>query len=304
MATSFYGVSAYQQSTEAYKSMNSKGSKVDQVKVSDLKDSSKTSATKADSSKIETKTWSPLSSTSSLIPKNTDDYGFTIGDVSLSDEAKSYYDKLKSKFGDSSFILVSNDMKSQVQQNAASYGNSDKMVILIDEAKLEQMATDESFRKKYEGIIEMSQIQMQAAKNSLSATGASVKNFGMSVDSDGKTSFFATLEQSSDFTAKLAEKRATAKKEAKIREKKAEAKERQEERLEKIREKNKADKEGKVEDEDSKTEEAEVKDYLQFEADSLESLFDKVSKYAYDSSSRSVMTDAEKAVGQHFDFMG
>ena len=41
------------------------------------------------------------------------------------------------------------------------------MVVLIDDAKLEQMANDESFRKKYEGIIAMSQAQMASARNSL-----------------------------------------------------------------------------------------------------------------------------------------
>ena len=81
------------------------------------------------------------------------------------------------------FITVSKDMKAQVQMNAASYGNANKMVVLIDEEKLERMATDENFRKKYEGIIATSQAKMMQAKMGLTSSGASVKNFGMSVDS-------------------------------------------------------------------------------------------------------------------------
>ena len=128
----------------------------------------------------------------------TDEYGNTIGNVQLSEKTADYLDKLKSKFHNMEFITVSKDMKAQVQQNAAAYGNANKMVVLIDDEKLERMATDESYRKKYEGIIAMSQSKMDAAKNSHASTGASVKNFGMSVDSNGKESFFATVEKSGD----------------------------------------------------------------------------------------------------------
>ena len=58
-------------------------------------------------------------------------------------------------------------MKAQVQQNAAAYGNANKMVVLIDEEKLERMATDESFRKKYEGIIASSQSLVRKILSSL-----------------------------------------------------------------------------------------------------------------------------------------
>ena len=97
--------------------------------------------------KVETKGWSPIDPGSSLIPRKTE-YGYTIGDVQLSDKAKAYYDTLKSKFHNMEFIAVSKDMKAQVQQNASAYGNADKMVVLIDDEKLERMAEDEEYRKK------------------------------------------------------------------------------------------------------------------------------------------------------------
>lgn len=51
------------------------------------------------------------------------------------------------------FILVSKDQKANAQANAASYANAGKMVVLIDEEKVERMAADENYRKQYEGII-------------------------------------------------------------------------------------------------------------------------------------------------------
>ncbi len=271
---------------------------------------------------IETREWSPLSSKSSLIPTDTEDYGNAIGDVKLSDEAKEYYRELKSKFGNADFILVSSDMKSAVQQNAASYGNANKMVVLIDEAKIERMASDPSFRKKYEGIISMSQTKLEGAKNSLISSGLPVKSFGMSVDSDGKESFFAVTSRSSDIQSRRLEKKAEEKKERKLKEKKQADKKRQEERLEKAREKRRqekagrkpdmkaeeeTDREGRV-DEDGRDgygyDSAAETEYEIIEAATLDQLLDKVQRYSYSRAGRSVMTEAEKAVGAHFDFRG
>ncbi len=180
--TGISSISAYQQANQINKG-------------SERKYDSTASKTKSDSvSKAETKGYMPIDRKSPLVPKTTE-YGNTIGDVKLSDKAKEYYDKLKGKYHNMEFIAVSKDMKAQVQANAAAYGNANKMVVLIDEEKLERMAEDESFRKKYEGIIATSQTKMTEARNSLTSRGASVKNFGMSVDSNGNESFFATVEK-------------------------------------------------------------------------------------------------------------
>ncbi|MBQ4231681.1 MAG: hypothetical protein II699_00240 [Lachnospiraceae bacterium] len=308
MASNFYGIASYQQTTTFQKTFKQdKSSPIDSVV--DKASTAKTNqtATKAEVNKVETTPWKPIDTSSSLVPTNTDDYGMAIGNVKLSDAAKDYYKELKGKFANSNFILVSNDMKSQVQQNASAYGNANGMVILIDEEKLERMATDESYRKKYEGIIKMSETLMQQAKNSLSSTGASVKNFGMSVDSNGNTSFFATLEKASDNQTKLMEKKAKAKKEAKLKEKKATEKREKEERLEKAKEKSKAQKEEMTDRLNSDEEDIPVnddKEYVDINASSIDDLLSKVSDYAISSSLDNVMTASEKAVGQHFDFKG
>jgi F0F1-type ATP synthase membrane subunit b/b' len=129
----------------------------------------------------------------------------------------------------------------------------------------------------------------------------------MSVDSNGNTSFFATLEKASDNQTKLMEKKAKAKKEAKLKEKKATEKREKEERLERAKEKSKAQKEEITDRLNSDEEDIPVnddKEYVDINASSIDDLLSKVSDYAISSSLDNVMTASEKAVGQHFDFKG
>jgi len=316
-------IAAYQQSIDSYKAAKS-GS--DQTRSSNAVKTAKASQTagsaqttsSSSAAKAELKPWNPISEGSSLIPRKTD-YGMTIGDVKLSDGAKDYYDKLKSKFGGMEFIVVSKDMKDQVKANAAMYGNAKKQVVLIDEEKLERMATDEDYRNKYEGIIAMSQAKLTQAKNSLAATGANVKNFGISVDEKGNESFFATVEKSGQAQKERIEKKAAEKKEAKKAEKKAEQKKAEKERLEKKAEERKAEKkeaeekllEARLEngtdavaDEGEETVEADDKEYVTISSNSLNSLINKVQNYSFGNASDRVMTEAEKMVGGHIDFKG
>ena len=103
------------------------------------------------------------------------DLGKTIGDPKLSKEAQKYYEKLKKKYGNYDFILVSKDQKANAQANAAKYANNIKTVVLIDEEKIERMAMDESYRKKYEGILSGATAQLQQLKSSVEKSGADVK---------------------------------------------------------------------------------------------------------------------------------
>jgi hypothetical protein len=267
--TGLQGASAYQKNYYSVKTKSTGTERAgDPLKA---RSASADSAKESSSSKVETKAWSPIDEKSSLVPRKTE-YGYTIGDVQLSDKAKAYYDTLKSKFHNMEFIAVSKDMKEQVKQNAAAYGNAGKMVVLIDDEKIERMAEDESFRNKYEGIIAMASNKLTEAKNSLASSGANIKNFGMSVDSNGTEKFFATIEKASDLQKKRLEKKAEEKKELKAKEKKKAEKEAREERIE--------------------------------EADSFEELLSKVQSYSYSSVSERVMTDAERMVGTHLDFRG
>ncbi|MCR5421212.1 MAG: DUF6033 family protein [Lachnospiraceae bacterium] len=299
------GISAYQQTNRINKGSERTYEPTSSKAVSD------TSLKEGRTPKVETKVFTPIDAKSSLVPKTTE-YGSTVGDVKLSDKAKDYYNKLKGKYHNMEFIAVSKDMKAQAQANAASYGNANKMVVLIDEEKLERMASDESFRKKYEGIIAGSQTKMAEARNSLASSGATIGNFGMSVDSAGKESFFATVEKSQDLQKKRIEKKAAEKKAQKAKEhKKAEKKKRQE-RLEKIKDKKSekadSDKDEKISDTEKrihdKDAEAYGKEYITIEADSADELLSKVQDYSYDSAVNRVKTPYERMVGGNVDFRG
>jgi len=211
--------------------------------------------------------------------------GRTIGQAKLSENAKKYYEELKAKYKDMDFILVSKDMKEAAKANAGSFANPNKMVVLIDEEKVERMAADEQFRKQYESVIASAQKKMPQLQQALGTT-SNVKGFGMQVNDDGRASFFAVMDKSFKLQAERLEKqRAEKKEEKKAAEKKAEKKER-EEKLEEKRLKNKEFKEEII------------------TADSIEELMKKIDDYNYLQMSDTVKTDAEKYVGTVIDFRG
>lgn len=296
------GISAYQQTNQSWKTRSQKAGSDDVKTNAQSKAQQGNSAKENSALAIKNKLWSPIAEGSSLVPKTTE-YGTTIGDVKLSDTAKDYLNSLKAKYGNMEFIVVSKDMKEQVKQNASAYGNANKTVVLIDDEKLERMATDESFRKKYEGIISMAQYQLENAKNALTSSGANVKSFGMSVDDKGNQSFFATVEKSQDLQKERIEKKAEAKREEKAKAKKKAAKEANEERIENARNKKKADKVEK-EDKADRIETEDVKEYVTIEAKSFDELISKVQKYTYDNVASNVRTEAERMLGTQVDYVG
>lgn len=197
--------------------------------------------------------------------------GQTIGNPKLSEKASKYYEQLKKKYSNMNFILVSEDQKENAKANAAGYANSNNMVVLIDEDKIERMASDENYRKQYEGIIANAASGISQLASSLSATGTSVKGFGMQVNDNGTASYFAVLEKSS-----AAQKKAEKKK--------------NEERLEKKRKET-----GDVDDTDD-TETVTVT------ASSIEELLERIKDQEQLFLSDTVKTPQEKNVGQNVDF--
>ena len=182
----------------------------------------------------------------------------------------------------------------ELSEKAAKYANGYKTVVLIDEDKIEQMATDEKFRKQYEGILSGAAAQIQQLKTSLQSSGAQVKGFGMQVNDGGTLSFFAVLKKSSAEQKARIEKKAEQKKtEKKAAEKKA-AKKEKEERL-------KDKKSDKVAD---SKEEAGTEDTVTISAGSIEELLSKIETYNFNTRSDSVQTADERQVGQNFDFRG
>ncbi|MBO4902388.1 MAG: hypothetical protein J5518_06310 [Lachnospiraceae bacterium] len=316
MVSSIYGASGYQQAGQvsALKAYESGKNRQEPQAVDRVADDQNRRST-------EVKAWKPFAAGNSLIPTQKTGYGNVIGDVELSDKAREYYDKLKSKFHGADFILVSNDRKGQVAANAASYGNASKPVILIDEEKLERMATDDSFRKKYEGIIESSLPQLQSMKNSLSSSGAAVKNFGMAVGQDGKTSFFATLEKASEEQNKIQAKHQARRKAERIKERKNAEKHDREDRIDRQRRKNHPDEEtqdetwmrGESEAQNRAFEQSEdflensrekLKEFIELHSDSVQELVRQASELAFGNTEAGILAEEESKIGGHIDFRG
>ena len=219
--------------------------------------------------------------------------GKTIGSPKLSKKAADYYESLKKKYSNMDFILVSEDKKEQAKAQASSYANASKMVVLIDEDKVERMAEDENYRKQYEAIIANAASGISRLKSSLESSGANVKGFGMQVNDGGTATYFAVLEESSAAQRERIEKKAAEKKAA---EKKAEKKH-QKEKLEEAR--------------SEKTEKTDVSDKTDTDsgtvtitASSVEELLQKIQDYMQLAKSDTVLTEAEKKVGQNIDFCG
>ena len=194
--------------------------------------------------------------------------GRTIGDVKLSDEAAKYYEQLKEKYSNMEFILVSKDMKEQAQAQAASFANPTKMVVLIDEEKIERMATDEDYRAQYESVIANAASQSTELGNSLSASGHKISAYGIQVNDDGTTTFFAVLDESLEAQKARLEETLEKKENAK-------------KRLEEL---------------------GDNSDKVVFKASSIEELLKKLDDYSQEKLTNSVQTEAEKMVGQNFDF--
>lgn len=207
--------------------------------------------------------------------------GKTIGNPELSEKGQKYYEELKKKFGNMDFILVSPDMKEQAEANASAYASPNRTVVLIDTEKIEKMAEDEGYRKKYEGIISNAQNQISRMQSSLSTSGANVKSYGIKINDGGTASFFAVIDKS----LAAQKERIEAKAEKRAQEKKEAAKELAEKRAE-----------------ERKAEQADGGDTVTITASSVEELLQRINDYVLEDKSNNVETQEEKMVGRSIDF--
>lgn len=214
--------------------------------------------------------------------KTSKTYGKQIGNPQLSEKAQKYYDKLKKKYSNMDFILVSADQKEQAEANAAKYGSNKSLLVLIDDEKIEKMAEDESYRKKYEGILDNATNQFAQMKDSLGNNADNVKAFGMKFDDNGNASFFAVVDKSlSSQKDRIQKKHDQNVADKKAAEKKAEKKAKQDKIMEK-----------RVNKEDLVT----------VEASSWDDLLQKINESVAMGRSDMVQSQAESYVGQQFDY--
>ena len=121
--------------------------------------------------------------------------GRKIEEPKLSDKALKYYEQLKKKYSNMDFILVSPDKMAEAERNKGTYTSDKELIVLIDSDKIERMAADENYRKKYEAILSGATAQVEQMKNSLGANASRVSAFGMTFDDHGNASF-AVMDKS------------------------------------------------------------------------------------------------------------
>lgn len=209
--------------------------------------------------------------------------GRTYGDPELSEAGMKYYNSLRQKFGGMNFVLVSSDKKAEADAKKGSFAVAGKMTVLIDEEKIERMATDEKYRKQVEATISNASSGVNQLQKQLAKSNTKVNAFGMSIKKDGTAEFFAVMDKSfKSQSERLAKKREEAKKTKREEAKKAQ----KEEAAERIK------KRAEEDDEDTVT----------ITASSPEELLRKIQDYQFNLQSDNVVTEEEKQVGQKFDY--
>lgn len=209
-----------------------------------------------------------------------------IGEPKLSEKAQKYYDQLKKKFSNMDFILVSADKKEEAQANMSKFGNSNKLVVLIDDEKIERMSEDLAYREKYEKVLRGATTQFAQMKSDMGSNADVVKTFGMKVNDNGTASFFAVIDKSLAAQKKrIADKAAQKKEDKKQAEKLDEKKKAEEKRAEHLKGKEDAD-----------------ADTVTVTASSWDELLKKINDVVGNEYGDSVRTKEETWVGQQFDY--
>ena len=123
-----------------------------------------------------------------------------IGTPKLSKEASEYYNKLKEKYKDMDFILVSDDMKDKVMNSSVNYATGNKDVVLVDEKTIEKMAKDKDYQKKQEGLIDYARVELDKIKKEVNKGDLKdfVKGFGIKISSNGEMNIFAVMNKSNN----------------------------------------------------------------------------------------------------------
>ena len=111
----------------------------------------------------------------------------------LSSRAKQLLKELQKTYGNMEFMVGSYE----TEEEAKSYlsGGTKEYSVLIDPEELEKMASDESVKKKYLGMLEDATKKLTDMKAQLGSREDEVVHMGVSIGKDGTMSFFADLEK-------------------------------------------------------------------------------------------------------------
>ena len=165
-------------------------------------------------------------------PRNAED--------ALSDKAKAYLQTLRERYGNMDFIIADYSSEAEAQALLAS-GHGSQYNVLIDPETLEKMAEDEEIRAKYEDILNNAGKTFDAIKEELGEDADYVKQLGISVDSNGKVTYYSIIDESLKGSAERLKKQQETKKEKKAEEKKKEEKAEEKKKAERAEEKEKAE---------------------------------------------------------------
>lgn len=142
----------------------------------------------------------------------------------LSKKAQELLKQLKEKYSNMDFFVESYSTEAEAQRYLSR--GTKEYSVLIDPETLESMAADEDVRKQYEDILAGAGNRLEELKEKLGKDADQVKSFGISIDKEGKVSYFAELDKITESRnqqlERTKEKKAEAKKEAKRKEAKAE----------------------------------------------------------------------------------
>ena len=148
--------------------------------------------------------------------------------VKLSTDAQKYLEQLKGKYKNVDFIVADFSSDEEAQKHLAT-GNGEYNCVITPDT-LEKMATDETERAKFEGIIDKAIGKLPEIRKQLGDDSENVTKLGISVDSEGNVSYYALIKESlkkNENVEKAKEKAA----EKKAEEAKKEEKEEYEKRL-------------------------------------------------------------------------
>ncbi len=129
----------------------------------------------------------------------------------LSDAAQKLLERLKATYKDMDFMVgeYSSD------EEAATYlsRGTKEYSVLMDPETLEKMAADKKTEEKYLNVLDNAKADFANIEAKLGDEGKEVTHLGISMNKDGKVSYFADLEKMSDKQMERIEKNKETKKE-------------------------------------------------------------------------------------------
>ena len=114
--------------------------------------------------------------------------------VKLSTDAQKYLEQLKGKYKNVDFIVADFSSDEEAHKHLATGKGEYNCVITPD--TLEKMATDETERAKFEGIIDKAIGKLPEIRKQLGDDSENVTKLGISVDSEGNVSYYALIKES------------------------------------------------------------------------------------------------------------